>query len=277
MADTVPFTEVIELVERFTGQREITSIQGARVFLAEASAFLEQSKRNSRGLGFRWLGAAIALELSRIWSLTVRMPVYFRADPIIVVVAVGALVGFILGVLSIFIFHTHLSFVAFATLAPLIVLISFTHWIFRPTPAELEMLKARRVSVFQSLANEHAAARASINEAQQRLEDAKHLYNGVILANENPKIRLLNANVGAMSGTDFEMYLADIFRFHGCQVEHIGQAGYQGVDLVIVFGTGPRIAVQAKCYGGSVSNKAVQEVYTGMDYSSLSKVRCGDV
>lgn len=65
-----------------------------------------------------------------------------------------------------------------------------------------------------------------------------------------------------LRGYDFEEYLARVFENLGFQVEQRGQSGDQGVDL-IVMSEGVRIAIQAKGYVASVSNSAIQEVFTG--------------
>src|SRR5215212_1893504 len=68
-----------------------------------------------------------------------------------------------------------------------------------------------------------------------------------------------------MSGTDFEDYMAEIFRKQGYSVELTPKSGDQGVDLLLNK-PGLRIAVQLKRYQGAVGNKAVQEIRSGVDY-----------
>jgi restriction system protein len=77
---------------------------------------------------------------------------------------------------------------------------------------------------------------------------------------------LLRVDCRVLSGTAFEQHLESIFRLHGYDVSRIGQAGDQGTDLIVQRPGGPRIAVQAKCYAGSVGNDAVQQVYAGMTF-----------
>ncbi|MGH7193327.1 MAG: restriction endonuclease, partial [Candidatus Saccharimonadales bacterium] len=54
-----------------------------------------------------------------------------------------------------------------------------------------------------------------------------------------------------MSGTDFEKYLADVFRKAGYAVEHVGRSGDHGADLIIEKDA-IRTAVQAKRQKDSV-------------------------
>jgi len=69
-------------------------------------------------------------------------------------------------------------------------------------------------------------------------------------------------DVRYMSGAQFEIFVADLFRAMGRQVLVLGGAGDQGVDTV-VDPRGRRVAVQCKNYIRPANNKAVQEVYAG--------------
>jgi len=68
--------------------------------------------------------------------------------------------------------------------------------------------------------------------------------------------------VRSMSGAQFEVFIADLFRAMGHQAVVLGGAGDQGVDIV-VNRRGVRVAVQCKNYSKPVNNKAVQEIYAG--------------
>jgi HJR/Mrr/RecB family endonuclease len=68
-----------------------------------------------------------------------------------------------------------------------------------------------------------------------------------------------------LSGTEFEDYLAVLFKSHGYQVETTPLTGDYGADLILNKDR-QRIAVQAKCYTGSVGVSAVQEALSGMAY-----------
>jgi HJR/Mrr/RecB family endonuclease len=68
-----------------------------------------------------------------------------------------------------------------------------------------------------------------------------------------------------MSGAQFEVFVADLFRAMGHQVVVLGGAGDQGVD-VVVNPRGRRVAVQCKNYMKPANNKAVQEVFAGSKY-----------
>lgn len=68
--------------------------------------------------------------------------------------------------------------------------------------------------------------------------------------------------VRAMSGTQFELYVASLLRAMGHNTRVLGGSGDQGVDLIVDY-FGERIAVQCKNYAKPVGNKPVQEVCTG--------------
>jgi restriction system protein len=73
--------------------------------------------------------------------------------------------------------------------------------------------------------------------------------------------------VRAMSGPQFEVFVADLFRAMGHRATMLGGAGDQGVDLVVAY-HGERVAVQCKNYERAVGNKAVQEVFAGARHHS---------
>ena len=68
--------------------------------------------------------------------------------------------------------------------------------------------------------------------------------------------------VRAMSGPQFEVFVADLFRAMGHGATMLGGTGDQGVDIVVSY-HGERVAVQCKNYRRAVGNKPVQEVFAG--------------
>lgn len=68
-----------------------------------------------------------------------------------------------------------------------------------------------------------------------------------------------------MNGIEFENFLKTIFENMGYKVRLTQISGDQGIDLVIMKNS-TRIGVQAKCYRGSVSNSAVQQVVAGLNF-----------
>ena len=68
-----------------------------------------------------------------------------------------------------------------------------------------------------------------------------------------------------MTGREFEDYMAEVFRKQGYEVVLTPTSGDQGVDLLLNK-PGLRVAVQLKRYQKAVSNKAVQEIHSGVDF-----------
>jgi Restriction endonuclease len=66
-------------------------------------------------------------------------------------------------------------------------------------------------------------------------------------------------NVGAMSGRQFEVFMAQVLRALGYSTTVFGGSGDQGVDIIAVAKDG-KVAVQCKNYKKRVGNKPVQEV-----------------
>ncbi len=70
----------------------------------------------------------------------------------------------------------------------------------------------------------------------------------------------------SMSGWDFERYCADCLLKKGfTKAEVTSGSGDHGVDI-IAEQNGIRFGIQCKLYQGQISNKAVQEAYTGASF-----------
>jgi restriction system protein len=69
-------------------------------------------------------------------------------------------------------------------------------------------------------------------------------------------------NVGAMSGAQFEVFVAQVLRALDYRTTVLGGSGDQGVDIIASAKDG-KVAVQCKNYKKRVGNKPVQEVYAG--------------
>ena len=76
--------------------------------------------------------------------------------------------------------------------------------------------------------------------------------------------------VSSMSGSQFEVFAADLLRAMGYGATVLGGSGDQGVDIIAT-GDSDRIAIQCKNYRKAVGNKPVQEVYAGARHHGCSK------
>lgn len=72
--------------------------------------------------------------------------------------------------------------------------------------------------------------------------------------------------VKSMSGTQFEHFICQLLNAKGCNVEQIGGSGDQGADLIGELLGGHGVVQVKKRKGQSVSNSAVQEVYSAKDF-----------
>lgn len=76
--------------------------------------------------------------------------------------------------------------------------------------------------------------------------------------------RSLNA-IDNMTGREFEIYLSNLFKNRGYNVELTPESGDYGADLVIQIGN-IRTVVQAKRHKNPIGNKAIQEAYTSINH-----------
>lgn len=84
------------------------------------------------------------------------------------------------------------------------------------------------------------------------------------------KINYTIDDVDLMTGLEFEEFVSKLFEKMGFSVRVTKSSGDQGVD-VLAEKNGNKIGIQAKCYSGSVGNKAVQEVVAGVKFYNCDK------
>ncbi|MBU5426217.1 restriction endonuclease [Tissierella pigra] len=77
-------------------------------------------------------------------------------------------------------------------------------------------------------------------------------------------------DVDLMDGHEFERFVSLLFTKMGYMTEITKGSGDQGMD-VIAEKNGSRIGIQAKCYSSKVTNKAVQEIFTSLNYYNCNK------
>ena len=78
-------------------------------------------------------------------------------------------------------------------------------------------------------------------------------------------------DVDVMEGSEFENFIALLFSKMGYSAKTTKSSGDQGID-VIAERNNLIIGIQAKCYGGSVGNTAVQEAVAGKKYYNCNKI-----
>jgi hypothetical protein len=253
----------VALIERLTGQRRILTVGAAEVEVAQALAALQAAEQTRKGLvavatveegrrgRARWLFRFFAL------------PGNLGMEPWVFALLLGAATGLLLAIGLIL-----LSFPILLVLAGGVLPFAF----FLPAAyamqgPPLQKLRAYLDGVTEDarIAVKHIAdLDGKISVLRDQHARAVRMHGALVAAWRDPLVRLTTADPRLMSGSQFEIFLADIFRYRGYTVEGTGGSGDQGVDLVLTAPGGVRIAVQAKCYAESVGNSAVQQAYTGM-------------
>jgi restriction system protein len=95
------------------------------------------------------------------------------------------------------------------------------------------------------------------------------VFLALLLSRERPPDASMTA-IDAMTGTEFEDYVAARLRRAGWQVTFTPLTGDYGVDL-IAEKDGKSVAIQCKRHGNSVGIAAVQQVVSGSRYHGCTK------
>lgn len=114
-----------------------------------------------------------------------------------------------------------------------------------------------------------------------RLKEHANFVNNIVkrdlsakAAGEAREKRLVERDIlatDAMSGRDFEVFVAQLYEDLGYKSQITPGSGDQGADVIIIDSRGVRSAIQTKRYEGSVGNAAVQEVIAGRIYYKCTK------
>jgi len=131
------------------------------------------------------------------------------------------------------------------------------NWIFGNESSKQSMQQPKVDPQDRYLRDTLAYAKRQQNELRHKQNEHERWqqHHGALHVNELKKL----------NGTEFEHYLSGLFKSHGYQVEMTPVTGDYGADLIL-HKDQLRIAVQAKCYSGSVGVSAVQEALSGMAY-----------
>ena len=106
----------------------------------------------------------------------------------------------------------------------------------------------------------------TLNELDQYSKKIKNIQlKNDLLNNVYEKNRTAIVDIDLMSGIEFEEFLCNYFNEHGYECKTTKASGDQGVDLIATR-NGTTLAIQAKCYEGTVGNHAIMEVVAGTKY-----------
>lgn len=236
---------------KFTGQKQVRDPDIARRRMEKAGSkckFIEQeiqSLRQQRAMCW-WKLAPIRIAQPWVWALITGSVVATAASLISILAGTAEAALLIIWILGSYLFVGLPVFFFLADLR-------------HPVSLDVEHHRTNQLAALDFQIREKET---DLGEVRQAFERCKILYDGIVAARDSRINLLLQSNYHAMEGWQFEEFLADVFRHLGCRVEETGKSGDQGVDLVVTSNQ-TRIAVQAKCYGGSVGNAAVQQAMAG--------------
>ena len=77
-------------------------------------------------------------------------------------------------------------------------------------------------------------------------------------------------DIDLMSGEQFEDFVVDLFKAMKYKTTHTKLSGDQGIDVIAEKGNS-KVAIQAKCYTGTVGNHAIMEAVAGAKHYGATK------
>lgn len=239
-----------ELARRFTGQSEVRDLGWAKNELERARRELACLKGRIRFQRLLWLDRAIYFRLGRF------------GPPWAVALAISSVLTLVLSMVSFGMFGSISVTVAMLALGYILSgggLLVYLWDRYGESDVNRSEIRKRKIDeVLETL--------GSLNVERMAGESRKGYWERITIGLESAVrsriLHLLNVQVDSLSGSDFERFLGNVMAEHGWEVQWIGGAGDQGVDLIAIK-HGCRLAVQAKRYTDSVSNAAVQEVFLG--------------
>jgi hypothetical protein len=262
----------IDLVERFTGQRQTVSVDAALRDVQAIGATLNAATASVDGIArrlasarrrHRWLNARVAIAT---------LPRKFSAPAWAVGLVLFGIASFLIGLVLVFVIHAGAMTIIVGTLAPFVGL-AMLPVLFPPDVARMEHDLAGKAELIIALESDYAAAQSARDGYLQRQLEAKRIYDGLVRVRDYPLERLLAVEFKKLSEPEFEEFLVQIFRFLNYSVKATATAGDQGIDMLIERG-GQITAIQAKGNCASVGNSAVQEVHTGVSVYARRGVIC---
>lgn len=262
MAGLTANQDFLHFLRQYTGQESVTTVEAADAVERRAVAAMQAAETAAAEANKRLRAATRKLRLTHLHLFFARLPARTGFESWLVALCCGILFAPLLA-MPVMLLHGGDLLLAIAVLLPFVVLFGGMVWIFpadvRPVEDALQLAIAEyeRVREMVSLATEQS--RRAVADAQA----ARQPQEGIRKAMAEPLLRLLAVDFCTLSGDDFEDYLFQIFTYRGYEVTRTGKAGDQGVDLIATR-DGVKLAIQAKCYQGSVGNEPVQEVYAGM-------------
>ena len=258
-----------ELVERFTGQRRVITVEAAVAELNAANDEHERSLARLQRTEIELPRAKVAQLFYHAWLWLATLPTRENVAAWSIVLAACGSSSLAISAALVLIFGARLEVVLVLGLSP------FFGFALLPNlfPKEVRTIAFAAAQAKERVAElkcESVEARTAWQDSVRCQAQARRVYEGLLRARGSLQNHLLSADLSGMSGPAFEQFLEEAFVLNGYTVRRTGQSGDQGVDLIISR-NGPRIAIQAKRYNNPVSNDAVQQVYLGMRIHECQK------
>jgi hypothetical protein len=266
-------------LSRFTGQTAIRTVEEAKRLHESAEAELVNARVNLRRARLKVASAMVRVAVSQT-----------GAPPILTGVVAGGALAIFLGIVDVSL-GMPLALILFLSLGALIgvavplTLISGDNPMetddnrragrrqeFAAATAALSLARSRVAAALSELPRRTQLLKSMQAAAAHRLNvtESDEVRRLAAMARAALQERLVGIDRSLLSGPEFERHLVAIFEVLGYVVEYRGRTGDQGVDLVLSTG-GERIAVQAKCYSGSVGNDAVQQAHAGKTFRECQR------
>lgn len=107
-----------------------------------------------------------------------------------------------------------------------------------------------------------------INKHFEKIKKKKYIERLSKGELKDSKIKI--SDIDLMSGYEFEKFISKLFQKMGYKAYATQESNDQGVDVIAEKGD-VKVAIQTKCYNGTVGNSAIQEIVAGMKYYEADK------
>lgn len=110
----------------------------------------------------------------------------------------------------------------------------------------------------------------NIYEELKNENEYSDFISGLLVQEQSGKKVYAIDDIDLMTGSEFEIFVGELFKEMGYKTTVTKASGDQGID-VVAEKNGLRFGVQAKCYSNTVSNSAIQEVVAGISFYKCDK------
>ena len=117
--------------------------------------------------------------------------------------------------------------------------------------------------------HEMRSLKVLVDSEIKKIESEKRV-NKLLSDDVDVESKLSIDDVDLMSGEQFEDFVVDLFKAMKYKTTHTKLSGDQGIDVIAENGNS-KVAIQAKCYTGTVGNHAIMEAVAGAKHYGATK------